>query len=83
MELVLAALIEAIFTVMGKPDTAIWQCPLVLDKWVEMVAGPIQTILGLNLDTNKIMVVIPGSYVSDIHDLISTTWHKNCQSFTV
>ena len=77
MELVLAALIESIFVVMGKLDTVIQQCPLALDKWVEMVAGPIQTMLGLNLDTNKLMVAIPGSYTIDIHNLISTTWHKN------
>jgi len=83
MEVALAALIDAIFFVMGKPDTAIRQCPLALDKWIEMVAGPIQTMLGLNLDTNKLMVAIPGSYVSDIHNLISTTRHENCQTFTI
>ena len=49
----LAALIEAIFVVMGEPDTAIRQFPLALDKWVEMVAGPVQTMLSLNLDTHQ------------------------------
>jgi hypothetical protein len=29
----LAALIEGIFVVMGKPDTAGRQCPLAMDKW--------------------------------------------------
>jgi hypothetical protein len=48
-----------------------------------MVVGPIQTMLGLNLDTNKLIVAIPGSYVSDAHDLINTTWHKNCRTFIV
>jgi hypothetical protein len=48
-----------------------------------MVVGPIQTMLGLNLDTNKLIVAILGSYVSDVHNLINTTWHKNCQTFIV
>ena len=66
MEMALAALIEAIFVIKGEPNTAIQQCPLALDKWVEMVVGPIQTMLGLNLDTNKLIVAIPGSYVEEV-----------------
>jgi hypothetical protein len=34
MEQVLAALIEAIFAIMGKPDTTVCQCPLAMDKWL-------------------------------------------------
>ena len=52
MKMALAAMIEAIFVVLGEPDKAIRQCPLALDKWVKMVAGPVQTMLGLNLNTN-------------------------------
>jgi hypothetical protein len=33
MEQVLATLIEAIFVIMGKPDTTVCQCPLAMDKW--------------------------------------------------
>jgi len=33
MELRLAVLIEAIFAIMGTPDTIVRQCPLALDKW--------------------------------------------------
>ena len=83
MMMALAALIESILVVMGEPDTAIQQCLLALDKWVEMVAGPVQTMLGLNLDTNKLIVAIPCSYVKEIYNLINTTWHKNCQTFIV
>ena len=78
MKMALAALIEAIFVVMGNPDTAIQQFPLALDKWVEMVVGPVQTMLGLNLDTNQLVIVIPSSYVGDVRDLVNTTWHKHC-----
>ena len=77
MEMALPALIEAIFVVMGDPDTAIRQCPLALDKWVEMIAGPIQTMLGLIFDTNRLTVAIPGTYVSKLHALIITAWHKS------
>ena len=48
-----------------------------------MVPGPIQMMLGLVLDANKLTVAIPGPYVCELHDLINTTWHKNLQSFTV
>ena len=73
MTVALAAVIEEIFVVMGNQDTAIQQCPLALDKWVEMVVGPAQTMLSLNLDTNQLIVAIPSSYVSDVHGLINTT----------
>ena len=83
MEIALAVLIEAIFDVMGKQDAAIRQCPLTLNKWVEMAARPIQTMLGLILDTNRLTAAILEPYAGKLHDLIDTTWHKNFQSFTV
>ena len=66
MDMALASLIEAIFVIMGKPDTAIRQCPLVMDKWVRIVAGPIQTMIGLVINTNELTVKIPGPYVSEL-----------------
>jgi hypothetical protein len=33
MKMVLAAMIEAIFTVMGEPNDSVRQCPLAMDKW--------------------------------------------------
>ena len=73
MEMALTALIEAIFVIMGKPDAAIRQCPLALEKWVDMVPGPTQTMLGLIHDTNELTVCIPGPYVCKLRDLINTT----------
>ena len=46
MELVLAALIEAIFVIMGKPDMTVCQCPLVMDRWLKLVIAPKQKCLG-------------------------------------
>ena len=59
MELVLAALIEAIFVIMGTPDTAVCQCPLAMEKWVDLVVAPRQRMLGLIVDTNTMTVGIP------------------------
>jgi hypothetical protein len=33
----LITLIEAIFVVMGEPDTLVRQCPLAMDKWSELI----------------------------------------------
>jgi hypothetical protein len=41
MEQVLAALIEAIFAVMGAPDTSVCQCSLAMDKWEKLHIAPI------------------------------------------
>ena len=77
MEMVLAALIEEIFVVLVEPDTALRQCPLAMDKWLELVVGPILIMLGLIIDTNKLTVAISEKYVSELRDLMDTTWHVN------
>jgi len=82
-KMALAALIKAIFVVMGEPDTAIRQCPRAQDNWIEMVAGPVNTMLGLILDTNRLTVTIPSSYVNNVWAIINTTRHKNRRKFIV
>jgi hypothetical protein len=59
MEQVLAALIKAIFVVMGAPDTSVHQCSLAMDKWEKLQVAPIQTMLGLVIDTNRMTVSMP------------------------
>ena len=83
MELVLATLIEAIFVIMGKPDTTVCQCPLAMDKWLELVVAPVQKMIGLKIDINHLTVGILAEYVSEVLDLINTTWHTRCRCFTV
>ena len=83
MELKLAALIEAIFVIMGEPDTAVRQCPLALDKWLELTVAPKQRMLGLMIDTNNLTVGIPQDYVAEVLDLLNTTWHPHRRRFTV
>ena len=52
MNMVLAAMIESIFIAMGEPEEEVRQCPLAMDKWMELVISPWQTVLGLIIDTN-------------------------------
>jgi hypothetical protein len=77
VKMVLAAMIEAIFVVMGKPDVAARQCPLAMDKWLELVTGPKQTMLGLIIDTNRLTIAIPAKYLQEVLDLLNSTWHPN------
>ncbi len=54
MEMRLAALIEAIFVIMGTPDTTVRQCPLALDKWLDLIVGSRKAI---DKATNKIKAI--------------------------
>jgi hypothetical protein len=83
MKQVLAALIKAIFVIMGKPDTRVCQCPLALDKWAELIVAPRQRMLGLLIDTNTLTVGIPPNYIKEVLDLIKSTWHSHRCCFTV
>ncbi len=80
---VLAALIEAIFIVMGKPDTTVQQCPLGMDKWLELIIALKQRMLRLIIDTNTLTVGIPPDCVKEVLDLINTTLHLHHRCFTV
>ncbi len=73
LKVVLAATIKAIFVVMGEPDVAVRRCPLAMDKWLELVIGPKQTMLGLIIDTNRLTVAIPPKYAQEVLDLLNST----------
>ncbi len=79
MEQGLAALIKTIFAVMGAPDTSVRQCSLAMDKWKKLHVAPIQTMLGLVIDTNRKTVSVPNDYIQSVHMLINSTWHTHCQ----
>ena len=79
MEQVLAALIEAVFVVMGIPNTSVCQCSLAINKWGKMHVAPIQTLLGLLIDTNRMIVSVPDNYIQGIYMLIESTWHTHRQ----
>jgi hypothetical protein len=83
MKMVLAATIKAILVVMGKPDVPVRQCPLATDKWLELVIGPKQTMLGLIIDTNRLTIAIPAKYLQEDLNLLNSTWHPNQPCFKV
>jgi hypothetical protein len=83
MKQVLAALIEAIFVIMGAPDTSVHQCSLAMDKWGKLHVAPIQTMLGLVIDTNRMIVSVPDNYIQGVCLLINSTRHTHRQRFTV
>ncbi len=83
IKMVLAAMIKAILVVMGEPDFAVRQCPLAMDKWIEKVIGPKQTMLGLSIDTNRLTAAIPAKYLQEVLNLLNSTWHPNRLHFKV
>jgi hypothetical protein len=83
MKMVLAAMIEAIFVVMCKPNVMVRQCPLAMDKWLELVIGPKQTMLGIIINTNRLTVAIPARYLQEDLNLLNSTWHPNQHCFKV
>ncbi len=82
MTKLLAAVIEAIFTVCGTPDIAVWQCPLSLKKWHELITGPRQIVLGLVIDTNTMTVGITEEYIEQVQVLLDD-WDSNRRFFKV
>jgi hypothetical protein len=83
MKMVLAAMIKAIFTVMGEPKNSVRQCPLAMDKWNELVIGPRQIGLGPIIDTNQFTVAIPIKYLTEVRNLLDSAWHPNHRCFKV
>jgi hypothetical protein len=83
MRMILAATIKAISVVMGEPDVAVRQGPLAMDKWLELVISPKQTMLGLIIDTNRLSVPIPAKYIQEVLNLLNSTRHPNQRHFKV
>ena len=79
----LAATIEAIFTVCGVPDIDVRQCPLSLEKWLELILGWRQIILGLVVDSNRLTVGITDEYLKQVRELLDCKWHPNIKYFRV
>jgi len=82
MKMVLAAIIEAIFTVMGEPNEKLRQCPLALDKWRKLVVTEHQLALGLILHTRRLSVAITKEFQTDTLDLICKHWHRGRKRLT-
>ena len=65
MKIALAAVIEAIFVVLGKPDLEHRQCLLAMDKWLNLIVAEHQLVLGLIWNTRRLTIAIPREYLDD------------------
>jgi hypothetical protein len=54
-----------------------------MDKWLELVCGPKQSMLGPTIDTNRLTIAIPAKYLQEVLDLLNSTWHPNQRCFKV
>lgn len=81
MEIALAATIEAIFLVMGRPDTTRRRCPLSLEKWQQLVVSPKQVLLGLSYDTIKLTKGTTPEYRADLRKYMEENWPPERCSF--
>ena len=72
MKKALAATIEAIFVVMGPPKTEVRQKPLAMDKWIELIVGPQQIMLDLDIRTRSLDVEITSKYLAQVQDLLDS-----------
>jgi hypothetical protein len=70
----LAATIEAIFTVCDQLNVEVHQCLLSIKKWEELVVGSVQTVLGLTVDTNRLTVGINPKYRDQVRELLVLSW---------
>ncbi len=59
------------------------QCPLSIEKWEEIVIGPVQTVLGLTINTNRMIVGIAPEYCQQVLDLLTDTWPDTRRIFKV
>ena len=72
MNITLATAVEAIFAVMGEPDTALRQCPLAMDKWKRIVVAEHQLALGLIVKSRSLSVAITREYADSTLQIINT-----------
>ncbi len=68
---------------MDIPNTSVCQCSLAMDKWEKHHIAPIQTMLGLLIRTNRMIISIPDDYIQGVCLLIVSTCHTHCLWFTV
>ena len=83
MAATLAAGIDAIFKVMGYPDTDVRPCALAMDKWEMLVVSHIMVLLGLVFDTRRMTVGVTNEFRKEVLELLTTTWHDGRGAFTV
>ena len=69
-------LLEAIFVVMGRPEESWRQCPLALDKWMDLTVGHEVTLLGLFFILRNMTVGMTRDYLDEAIAIIDASWHN-------
>jgi len=82
IEKAIAAGIEAIFILLGRSDLSKRQDPVSFDKMVEMMVSHLNKVLGQIIDTRRMNVGVPQSYIAQILMLLKP-FHYQRKSFTV
>lgn len=79
----IASIIEAIFNVMGRPNTNVRRNHLSMEKWSEATINYRNILLGLSWNTRKLTVGIPRDYIDDLSELIKKSRLIHRKTFTV
>jgi hypothetical protein len=82
IEQTIAAGIEAIFILLGQSDLTKRQDPISFDKMTGMVVSFVNKLLGQLLDTRRLDVGVPPTFIADTLRLLKP-FHSNRKSFTV
>jgi len=69
----LASGFEATFTIMGHPCPSARPVPVNLDKLEELVVSPLQTLLGLLVNTREMTVSILDEFCREVLALLTAT----------
>ena len=79
----IAAAIEAIFVLLGSPDLEVREMALSYKKFQGMLVSHQRTQLGMAIDTRKMTVSVPLSYLDQVRLLLRSHWHIHRKRFTV
>ena len=79
----LAALIEAIFNILGKPDIAVRRNPLSMEKWIGHRVSWRSILIGFKWDTRALTIGIPEEYLNTVRSLIAQKGWEHRKTFTV
>lgn len=79
----LAALIEAIFNILGEPDIAVRRSPLSMEKWIGHRVSWQSTLIGFKWNTRALTMGIPEEYLDTVRSLIHQKGWAYRKAFTV
>lgn len=79
----LAALIEAIFNILGQPDIAVRRNPLSMEKWIGHRVSWQSILIGFRWNTRALTIGIPEEYLNTVRSLITQKGWAYRKVFTV